>query len=111
MSSLSRSLIVPAYLTARGSIQLPFPCDVDLAPQLVAVALAQAALAALHRALDSAHPILAALGPSSPPTPLSDSERFAILALDLGNDLAQLLADYNAAVVHDHLQDPDDSPF
>ena len=48
----------------------PSADDVDVAPQLLVVALADAALLAVDRALDSAHPILAPdPTPRSPPTP------------------------------------------
>ena len=55
----SRRLVDPNYATARSVIAFPLPLDVDLAPQLIAVTLAQASLAATHRAIDSAHPVLA----------------------------------------------------
>ncbi len=114
MSSIStaRRLIDPHYATARSSIPLRLPLDVDLAPQLLVVALAQAALAAIHRALDSAHPILASLSsPRMNPPNLTDPEHFAVLVMHAGNELAQLLSDYNAAVVRDNIDHDDDIPF
>ncbi len=47
-------------MNSRPSIPCPSPHDVDLAPQLLVVALADAALLAVDRALDCAHPVLAA---------------------------------------------------
>ena len=105
-----RRLVDSPYRTVLQCIALPFPCDVNRAPQLVVVSLAQAALAALHRALDSAHPVLAATKARTDPPELSDCEHFAVLALDAGDHLAELLSDYSAAVVLDNLHD-DDSPF
>ena len=107
----SRRLVDPNYATARSVIAFPLPLDVDLAPQLIAVTLAQASLAATHRAIDSAHPVLAlAKVPGNCPT-LSDSEHYAMLVLDAGNELAQRLADYAAAVVQDNIDPDDDTPF
>jgi hypothetical protein len=114
MSSITtaRRLIDPHFTTARSSIPLPLPLDVDLAPQLLIVALAQAALAATHRALDSAHPILASLSsPRTNPPHLTDPEHFAVLVMHAGNELAELLSAYNAAVVRDNIHDDDDTPF
>jgi glycine/D-amino acid oxidase-like deaminating enzyme len=106
-----RRLVDPAFVTARPSLAFPFPHDVDVAPQLLVVTLAQAALAAAHRAIDSAHPVLAlAAVPGKCPS-LSDSEHYAMLILATGNELAKLLADYAAAVVRDNLELDDDSPF
>lgn len=108
-----RRLMDGTYLTARSSIPFPFPLDVDLAPQLIAVTLAQAALAATHRAIDSAHPVLALASVPGKRPELTDSEHLALLVLDAGNHLAILLADYAAAVVQDNLEadDLDDDPF
>ena len=108
----TRRIVDPDYATARSSISLPSPLDVDLAPQLLAVALAQAALAATHRALDSAHPILAATSRLTEQPSLSDSEHFAILVLHAGSQLAVLLSEYANAVIQENV-DPDDdsSPF
>jgi hypothetical protein len=111
MKALStRPLCDATYLTARSSIPFPFPIDIDLAPQLIAVTLAQAALAATHRAIDSAHPILSLTSVPGKCPELSDSEHLAILVLETGNQLALLLADYVAAVVQDNV-DSDDNPF
>ena len=108
----SRRIVDPDYATARSCIALPSPLDVDLAPQLLAVALTQAALAATHRALDSAHPILAVTSRLTEQPTLTDSEHFAILVLNAGSQLAVLLAEYANAVVQENI-DPDDdaSPF
>lgn len=107
----SRRLCDGTYLTARTSVPFPFPLDVDLAPQLIAVTLAQAALAATHRAIDSAHPALS-LTPVQPGSPkLTDSERLAALVLQAGNQLAILLADYAAAIVQDNVEHDDELPF
>ena len=98
--------------TVRSTIALPFPHDVDVAPQLVAVSLAQAALAAAHRALGCAHPVL-----GIPPRPswdpsLTDTEHLAALVLAAAADVAALLADYEAAVVRDNGDHPElQSPF
>lgn len=105
-----RHLANSPYRTVLQCIALPFPCDVDRAPQLVAISLAQAALTALHRALDSAHPVLAAPKSRLAPPKLSRPEHFATLALEAGDHLVELLSDYSAAVVLDNIQD-DDSPF
>ena len=96
--------------TAGATISLPPPLDVDLAPQLLVITLAQAALAATHRALDSAHPFLASASRRSNPPALSDSEHFATLALLAGSELADLLAAYAEAVIQENI-DPDDHPF
>lgn len=106
-----RRLVDPAYVTARPTVIFPFPHDVDVAPQLLVVTLAQAALAAAHRAIDTAHPVLAlAAVPGKCPS-LNDSEHLAMLILETGNQLANLLADYAAAVVEDNLDPEDDVPF
>ena len=107
-----RKLIHPTSATARASIPFPFPHDVDLAPQLIAVTLAQAALAAIHRAVDSAHPVLAFASRLDQPPDLTDSEHFAVLVLHVGNQLAGILSDYAAAVVQDIRDlDQDSLPF
>lgn len=103
-----RPIAASTYRTSLETIALPFPCDVDRAPQLVAVTLALAALAALHRALDSAHPILAATRNQGHSPVLDDSEHFAACALDTAEHLTRWLSDYRAAVVVSH---DDDSPF
>jgi len=107
----SRRLVDSNYATARPSIAFPFPHDVDLAPQLIAVTLSQAALAAMHRAIDSAHPVLSRANvPGQCPT-LSDSEHYAMLVLEAGNELANRLADYAAAVLQENADPDDDLPF
>lgn len=107
MSSTNhRSLSLPFLTTARAAITMPLPLDVDLAPQLLVIAIAQTALAATHRALDSAHPILAANNPT-----LTDTEQIAVRILHTSSQLAELLADYTAGVVHDRIAQDDDFPF
>ena len=110
-TSQPRRLMDGTYLTARTSISFPFPIDVDLAPQLIAVTLAQAALAATHRAIDSAHPVIALASVPGKCPQLSDSEHLALLVLETGNQLAILLADYAAAVIQHNLEADDDDPF
>lgn len=91
------------------SVDTPLPCpsldDADAAPQLLVVSLAHAALAAVDRALDSAHPILAAIAPSNrSPPPLLTTEHLAALLLHESAALASLLRDYDLAVraeIHD----------
>jgi hypothetical protein len=107
----TRRLVDPVYATARSPIAWPLPLDVDLAPQLLVVALVHAALTAAHRALDSAHPILATTSSLTEQPNLSDSEHLAILALHAGSQLAELLSEYAAAVVQEHIDPLDDSPF
>jgi hypothetical protein len=81
-------------MSTRSSLPCPSPDDVDLAPQLIVVALADAALLAVDRALDCAHPVLAA-----PKRPfLITTERFAAHVLDLTAELADRLRDYADAV-------------
>jgi hypothetical protein len=108
----TRRIVDPDYATARPSISLPSPLDVDLAPQLLAVTLTQAALAATHRALDSAHPILAVTSRLTEQPNLAASEHFAILVLHAGSQLALLLSEYAHAVTKENI-DPDDNdaPF
>lgn len=106
----ARHLVDGDSKTAAASISLPAPLDVDLAPQLLVITLAQAALAATHRALDSAHPSLASTSRRSNPPDLSDSEHFATLVLHVGNQLADLLAAYAEAIIQENI-DPDDQPF
>jgi len=106
-----RRLVDPDASTACSSIALPSPLDVDLAPQLLAVALTQAALAATHRALDSAHPILAVTSRLTAQPSLADSEHFAILVLHAARQLAVLLSDYARAVTQENIDPDDDAPF
>jgi hypothetical protein len=107
-----RRLVDSHYATARSAISMPAPLDVDLAPQLLAITLTQAALAASHRALDSAHPILGATSRLTELPNLTDSEHFAILVMHAGSQLAELLSEYAAAVVQENIDpDHDSSPF
>lgn len=105
-----RDMIDAAYLTARPSVTFPLPHDVDVAPQLLALTLLQAALAAAHRAIDSAHPVLALAAVPGECPALSDSEHLALLILEIGNQLASLVADYTATVVRENLEG-EDLPF
>jgi len=84
---LSKMPLYLALLSAR---------DVEAAPHLVTVALAHAAIAATHCALDAAHPILALASRGARPE-LTDPEHFAALILHVSNPLAELLDDYVAA--------------
>lgn len=106
-----RPLVDPASRTARPDVIFPFPHDVDIAPQLLTVTVAQAALAAVHRALDSAHPVLALANVPGKCPSVTDSEHRALLVLDGANQLALLLDDYAAAVVEDNLDPEDHHPF
>jgi hypothetical protein len=98
----------------RPSIPYPSVDDLDFAPQLLVVLLADAALLAVDRAFDCAHPILAATNrPTFPRPPLIATERLAARVLDLSAELAALLRDYADAVrveVEDVIGDPPD-PF
>lgn len=109
----TRRLVDPGYATARSDVAFPLPLDVDLAPQLLVVALAQAALAATHRALDSAHPILATVTSRVAERPgLTDSEHLALLVLYAGRRLAEHLSEYATTVVQENIDPDDDSlPF
>ncbi len=106
-----RRLVDPDDSTACSSIALPSPLDVDLAPQTLAAALTQAALAATHRALDSAHPNLAVTSRLTAQPSLADSEHFANLILNAGRQLAVLFSDYAHAVTKENLDPDDDAPF
>ena len=99
--------IQSGYVTARSNIALPFSHDVDVAPQLVTVCLAQAALAATHRALDSAHPMIAVPSRDHWQPQLTDSEHLAVIILHVSNHLAQLLYEYAAIIVRDNAPDDD----
>jgi hypothetical protein len=80
---------------ARQSIPYPAPDDIDAAPQLLVVALADAALLAVERALDSAHPILAATRRAHPqPILLLSTERVAIQVLEAAAQLTAVLREY-----------------
>lgn len=106
-----RPLVDPASRTARPAVTFPFPHDVDVAPQLLTVTVAQAALAAVHRALDSAHPVLNLTTVPGQCPSVTDSEHYAILILQAAKELALLLDDYAAAVVVDNRDPEDDYPF
>jgi hypothetical protein len=83
----------------RQGISCPTTDELDMAPQLLVVALADATLLAVDRALDGAHPILAATKRvGHPPPPLVTSEHLAALVLHLAAELAGLLRDYADAV-------------
>jgi hypothetical protein len=86
-------------VNARRSIPCPAADELDLAPQMIVVVLADAALLAVDRALDSAHPILAATNRFDRPPPwLLSSERLAAQVLDLSAELAARLRDYADAL-------------
>ncbi|HEY4996548.1 MAG TPA: hypothetical protein VII03_01055 [Solirubrobacteraceae bacterium] len=94
-------------------IPYPAPDHLDAAPQTLVVAFADAALIAVERALDSAHPILAATRHPDGPSPLLlSTERVAIQVLDATAQLADLLREYLDSVRFD-LADIDDDldPF
>ena len=100
-------------MTTRRGIPCPSADDLDLAPQLIVVVLADAALLAIDRAIDCAHPILAATRRfDRPPPPLIASERLAAQVLDLSADLAALLRDYADSLrveiedLDEHTRDP-----
>jgi hypothetical protein len=96
----------------RRLITLPPSHVVDEAPQLLVVALADAALLALERALDSAHPLLASTrrhANAHHPLLLS-TERLAIQLLEATSQLAPVLREYLDSV-HFDLQDRDDDPL
>jgi hypothetical protein len=94
-------------------IPYPAPDDLDAAPQTLVVAFADAALLAVERALDSAHPILAAARNAHPPRRLLlSTERVAVQVLDATAQLAALLREYvdsvrlDLADLDDELVDP-----
>lgn len=95
------------YPALRTAIAIPDPHDVDLVPALAIVAAARASIAAVHRVLESAHPILLALRPTDEVRELSDREHYAQLALDACAHLDATLDDY-AATVFEDLCDEDD---
>ena len=93
------------------SLPTPSVDEVDVAPQLLVVALAHATLLAVDRALDGAHPILVQTRRlDRPPPPLLSTEHLAVQVLELAAELAALLRDYADAVRVD-FQDIDDDPF
>jgi hypothetical protein len=101
-------------VNARRSIPCPSADELDLAPQMIVVVLADAALLAVDRALDSAHPLLAATRPPDRSLPwLPASERLAAQVLDLSADLAARLRDYADALrlEIDDLDDDYPDPF
>jgi hypothetical protein len=86
-------------VNTRRSIPCPSADELDLAPQMIVVVLADAALLAVDRALDSAHPLLAATnGFDRPPPWLLSSERLAAQILHLSAELAARLRDYAEAL-------------
>ena len=71
-------------MNTRRCIPCPSADELDLAPQMIVVVLADAALLAVDRALDSAHPMLAATNRFDRPPPwLIASEHLAAQVLDL----------------------------
>ena len=80
-------------------------------PQLLVIALAQTALAASHRALESAHPILGTTPRQTSFPAVTDCEHFAILVMHAASQLAELLSEYSAAVIQENIDSDDDSPF
>ena len=101
-------------MNSRPSIPCPSSGELDLAPQMVVVVLADAALLAVARALDSAHPMLAATNRFDRPPPwLLSSERLAAQVLEVSAELAARLRDYADAlrVEVDDLDDDSLDPF
>lgn len=105
------------FALARSSVLMPSVDHVDAAPQLTAVALAEAALIAVDRALDSAHPILyQTTRLDRAPPDLDDTEHLAVQVVDAANHLADLLRNYAVSVHVDlancfgHDDPPDDDP-
>jgi hypothetical protein len=89
-------------MTAQARKTIPYPSadDLDSAPQLTVVALADATLLAIERALDSAHPVLAATTRLDRPPPiLITSEHLAALLLLASAELSTLLRDYSDAML------------
>ncbi len=83
-------------------IPYPAPDDVDAAPQTLVVAFADAALLAVERALDSAHPILAVVRRADrQPRLLLSTERLAVQVLDATEQLTALLREYLDSVRFD----------
>lgn len=98
--------------STRRTLRYPDLHDLDEAPQLLVVALADAALLAVERALDSAHPILAATKRLDRPPPLLiTTEHLAVQILDAAEQLALLLRDYAGAVRFDLEDLHDDDPI
>lgn len=99
-------------------LALAFPHETDVAPQLVVVALAHAALEALDRALETAHPGLDAatqwtsnLELAAVAHRLSPPERRALSVVRAAVRLAARLDDYDAAVVRHNAARDDAFPF
>jgi hypothetical protein len=95
-------------------IPYPAPDDVDAAPQTLVVALADAALLAVERALDSAHPVIAANRHADGRARLLlSTERVAVHVLDATVQLSALLREYVDSVRFDlaDLGDHDLDPF
>ena len=97
----------------RPTIAYPAPDEVDIAPQTLVVAFADAALLAVERALDSAHPILAANRHADGQTALLlSTELVAVQVLDATAQLTALLREYldsvrlDLADLHDDIVDP-----
>jgi hypothetical protein len=89
-------------------IPCPSADEFDLAPQMIVVVLADAALLAVNRALESAHPLLAATTRFDRPPPwLLASEHLAAQVLDLSAELAARLHDY-ADALRLEIEDIDD---
>jgi len=91
---------------------LPSVFDLGAPPHLVTVALAHAAIAATHCALDLAHPVLALTArPGGTPPELTDAEHFAAMILVVSDELAELLDDYAATYdLEPHDDAPTDAP-
>lgn len=101
-------------MNSRTRIPCPSPDVLDLTPQMIVVVLADAALLAVERALDSAHPLLAVNNRFDRPAPwLLRSERLAAHVLDLSAELAACLHDYADAlrIEVDDLHDDSVDPF
>jgi hypothetical protein len=90
------------------ALALPSARDLVATPHLVTVALAHAAIAATHYALNAAHPILPLTAhPGGALRELTDAEHFAALILHVSDQLAELLDDYVASY---DLEPHDDAP-
>jgi len=101
-------------VNTRSRIPCPSADELDLAPQMIVVVLADAALLAIDRALDSAHPALAATRRFDRPPPwLLGSEHLAAEVLDLSAELAARLHDYADAlrIEIDDIDDDTLDPF
>jgi hypothetical protein len=95
-------------VNTRQAIPCPTADELDLAPQMIVVVLADAALLAVDQAIDAAHPILAATKRFDRPPPwLITSEHLAAQVLVLSAELATLLRDY-ADALRVEIEDIDD---